>query len=514
MSIALILVFLLTFLFWFVMIKKNKKFLYDEGFLFLEIDLKEWRIRKNSLIWNKELNKNQLNKKINNIIGFGWINISTFLKTMNENQMHKWNSAIEFCVQNKTNIQISIYFELGKKQEEKSYWNVEFVYIENKQLRANVKWINKVNIKLNCDVINNRQELLEDSKKYKLFATFGLRNKDNEYVKNFIYKISFLLEKFKIKNVNYFMIAKNIIVFVFKSDKFSKLTKIKNKFIKKINNFSIDNFYNSSTYVEAKNIKTKEDLAKIITRISFGLTKSKLTNNLFHFNLQNIFFDEFEEYKKTINELNKILNTNSFKINKIKISSSLNTKKMDYYMPQYEIKFNNWVPFVIDFLNFNEKLNTLVFKKITKENHCKSTCLLDISNFDIEQNFEKLKSYNKIVYVIDIDYFKKPLEIIKLLKLLKKHNIKTGLKTNKFNSSVLSIIENGKPNALILSKEFNKNFYDNSTYGDINKIILVLMCERLSVLPIFENIEERVKLSINNAGKKNNYYYNLNKLEL
>lgn len=485
--------------------EKNQSF-NKKGFLFLEIDLNQWRIKRTTALWNDAIQNLENHPSIKNIIGYGWMEISDFFKKIGWEEEKKWKEAIEFCIQNNSNLKIQSSIVLNEKTQEKISWDVDFFDLKDNRLKVNIKWTNKKNINFSAMIIN-KENLIKDNYKYKLFVAFNLIKKDVELYQEFIYKINSLLN---LKDVSFF-ISQNVIVAILKSNDFHNLEKQKQKIVNKLKKQSIssmiENYYNGLTYVDAMDIDNESKLIKVLARIWFGITKSKKTLKPFHFNVKNIFFNEFEEFKETINNVNQAIQSHDFSIEKIEVFSLKTEKKtFNYYMPKFNIMENQWTPFVLEFMNFKENSNKIFFNKMLNED-IKHSFLINVNDSDINEFFPKMQQNNKNIYIINFVSSKTSLDIINLLQLLQIHEIKFGIKVKDVSSPFLSIIENTKPSILILTEEYSKNFDNESLHNNLNKVNLVFTCERKSIALIFENGNEELRKSIINIGKSEKYYY-------
>ena len=136
--------------------------------------------------------------------------------------------------------------------------------------------------------------------------------------------------------------------------------------------------------------------------------------------------------------------------------------------------------------------------------------MIDINDYEINARFDEMIQNRKILYIINLMSYKKPLQIIALFKLLKKYQIKFGIRVNEITSVLFSIVENVKPNVLIMSKEFTSSVDPDLIHQNIDKIGLILICERLNIIPIFENPDHNLKITLKNFSNKEKYFFQTN----
>lgn len=504
---------IISLIFIFVVQYQKKQRLNRPNLMFLELDLKQWRIKKIPMAWSQITNQIKFSNNLDEIINNGWIDINKFFTILNTKEVKKWKKAIEYAIQNKTNIEITSIVDLDNYDLEKSNWQIEFFPPYNDIIRINIKWFNSLNHQKNRISVIEKEQLLTDKVQFKLFVAFSLTDKNINLI------LDDFLEHFqsaiKIKKIKYF-IFKNNVVFVASAWQFDQIQKIKAKFTKYIyknkNNIVFNSYYDALTYVEVKSISTEEDFAKILTRISFGIIKSKLIRKPFYFSSKAILFNEFEEYKEAINYVNDLLVKEDFIVEKQRIYSILQNKKvLNYFLPKInEMPDNNWFPLILSSSNFQDKLSDLFFKKMMNYNNEGKLFMIDINDYEINARFDEMIQNRKILYIINLMSYKKPLQIIALFKLLKKYQIKFGIRVNEITSVLFSIVENVKPNVLIMSKEFTSSVDPDLIHQNIDKIGLILICERLNIIPIFENPDHNLKITLKNFSNKEKYFFQTN----
>ena len=504
---------IISLIFIFVVQYQKKQRLNRPNLMFLELDLKQWRIKKIPMSWSRITNQMKFSNSLDEIINNGWIDINKFFTILNTKEVKKWKKAIEYAIQNKTSIEITSVIDLDNYNLEKSNWQIEFFPPYNDVIRINIKWYNSLNYQKNQISVIEKEQLLTDKVQFKLFVAFSLTDKNINLILN-----DFLVHfqtAIKIKKIKYF-IFKNNIVFVASAWQFDQIQKIKAKFTKYIyknkNNIVFNSYYDALTYVEVKSISTEEDFAKILTRISFGIIKSKLIRKPFYFSSKEILFNEFEEYKEAINYVNDLLVKEDFVVEKQRIYSILQNKKvLNYFLPKInEMPDNNWFPLILSSSNFQDKLSDLFFKKMINYNNEGKLFMIDINDYEINARFDEMIQNRKILYIINLVSYKKPLQIISLFKLLKKYQIKFGIRVNEITSVLFSIVENVKPNVLIMSKEFTSSVDPDLVHQNIDKIGLILICERLNIIPIFENPDHNLKITLKNFSNKEKYFFQTN----
>ena len=479
------------------------------NFLFLELDLRQWRLKRIPLGWNRIIQKSQLNQELNQIIGTGWMEIAHFFTVIGPEEEQKWKQAIKYCIENHTNAEINSIFKLDQSEHKKTHWQVEFFPAQKDAIRINIKWVNKHHDVEPVKLIK-QQELLKERHRFKLFVAFSLTDHNLKAIlPAFLHNFSFVV---KVKNLHYFSF-RNIVVFVAVADYFEHLQKIKAKIAKHLarqkHNLIFNDYYDALTYVEAKDVKDETDLAKILTRISFGIIKSQLNRQAFYFSTKSLFFNEFEEYKAVFNQINQVLVHQNFIIEKLPVYS-LNEEKpiINYLIPRVNLANNNWAHFIFQSLNFQEKLNSLFFKQILARPN-NEAFMISLHDGEIIKYFDQLKQNKQILYIINLLNYKKPLQIIGLLELLKKHEIQFGLRVAEINSVLFSILENVKPRFLVFSQQFMHQINADAMHHPIDKISLIVICERFGIIPIFENPDENFKMTIKNLSNRDKYYFQL-----
>ena len=159
--LALIIIFVVQY--------RKKSRLNRPNLMFLELDLKQWRIKKIPLAWNQMIFKSQFNQYLDEIISNGWVDINTFFHILGSKEEQKWKKAIEYCIKNKANIEINSILALDNYDWEKSYWNVEFFSPHNDLIRINVKWINRLSTRKIKLKLIDKEELLLIPEQFKLF---------------------------------------------------------------------------------------------------------------------------------------------------------------------------------------------------------------------------------------------------------------------------------------------------------------------------------------------------------
>ena len=504
---------IISLIFIFVVQYQKKQRLNRPNLMFLELDLKQWRIKKIPMSWSRITNQMKFSNSLDEIISNGWIDINKFFTILNTKEVKKWKKAIEYAIQNKTSIEITSVIDLDNYNLEKSNWQIEFFPPYNDVIRINIKWYNSLNYQKNQISVIEKEQLLTDKVQFKLFVAFSLTDKNINLILNDF--LDHFQTAIKIKKIKYF-IFKNNIVFVASAWQFDQIQKIKAKFTKYIyknkNNIVFNSYYDALTYVEVKSISTEEDFAKILTRISFGIIKSKLIRKPFYFSSKEILFNEFEEYKEAINYVNDLLVKEDFIVEKQRIYSILQNKKvLNYFLPKInEMPDNNWFPLILSSSNFQDKLSDLFFKKMINYNNEGKLFMIDINDYEINARFDEMIQNRKILYIINLVSYKKPLQIISLFKLLKKYQIKFGIRVNEITSVLFSIVENVKPNVLIMSKEFTSSVDPDLVHQNIDKIGLILICERLNIIPIFENPDHNLKITLKNFSNKEKYFFQTN----
>ncbi|MGL4343395.1 MAG: hypothetical protein ACRCRZ_02440, partial [Metamycoplasmataceae bacterium] len=391
----------------------------------------------------------------------------------------KINLSIKILKENKEFVEIS-FIEKKKNIKIKYYFN--FYYKNENVINISLFW----EIEQNEITILSKNELINSSEPFKIFISFKLKNFSLIEQKNFIKNIEIFLIKFELN----FFVSNDIISIIIFAKNENDFFKLKEKIKKSLENpetKSLINRYSlACSIVEGKNIDSDEKLYKELRRIHFSLIKSEELGLIFEFNIKNIYFNEFEEYKQSFNYVYNEIE----EISDVKIIDIFNEKK--------EIKYKLIEPKLI--LESNE-----VIKKIANENNVKNTIIdrffdlainkkdfnyiIEINDYLIPGKFDKLIKNNNNLFLINFIKNKTNQEIINILNFLSNKNIKHGIKTLNFSNiySLVTIIENTKPffviidgkNSLFIKKQnlkmvinlsIKNNFeiiYEN--YQNINK---------------------------------------------
>lgn len=512
-SIISICLFIAIFFFIYI-IKNRDQEKYENVLFFLDLDLKNWRIKKNSSLWNTRLDNEKFSFYFNKKIGVGWINIAKFFSFIGEKEEKRWRKAIEYSVQNKSNTSIQsemIFKTLDEKKDIKHFFDIKFIYVNDKRIHIELKSKTKIYDEFLNKKLVSKKDLLTDESFYKLFVAFSLVDKDQKTFIDFVIEMDSIL---KIKNANYFK-SNAIVVVVLKNNSYLKIKHLKRKIQKRIkkmqNNSIIKNLFEGSAFVECQNLKSESDFSKIMTRISFSLVKSKINKKPILFNQKNIKFNEFEEFKEKIMNISNIIETKEFEYLFLPtVSIQTKEKIYDYLIPNFKLEDDYWNDYVIGINDFYNKIrdkfakNILSIKQI---DYPKNKVLLSINDYQIEDIFDQMvKNKNKFIFIINRIKFQNVNEFVKLLKLLELSEIKYGISANEFDSSLLSIIGNVKPKIILISNKFNENFGDNGIKNKLKVIYSILLSERSKILLIFSNIDKDMAKEIQLLSKTEKYW--------
>ena len=471
------------------------------NFVFLELDFKQWRIRRIPLGWNPTIAKTQPMFYLNEMLARGWLDINRFFSLLGPAETQNWKAALQYCIQNKTNIEINSVISVDHYQRERSHWTVDFFAPQGDLIRVNIKWVNQLAPAPHRVQLLDKAQLLVQPEPFKLFVAFSLTEArpSATLVASFLDQIRAVVP---LKHFRYFTF-KNNVVFVVGAWQFAILQKLKNKFItalaKNKTNIVLNNYYDGLAYVEVKHLNGETDFTKVLARLAFGLIKSKLTCAPFHFSTKGIFFNEFEEYKEAINTLHTILNQGQVATASLGVYSMTDqTKTLEYHLPHLSTT-NNWLTLILATSNFREKLSALFFRHLMQS--CGSQpFMIDINDHDISHHFEHMVAHPQGLYIVNIVTYTKPRQTIELFTLLKNHNIQFGLRILAVSAPLLSLLENAHPSFVILTREFSASIRPETLHANIDKIGLLLMCERLQIMPIFENPDPQLQLTLQNLG--------------
>lgn len=494
----LIIVFFITFLYVFIVQKKNS-FKSNSGIFLVDIDLENNRLRKSDLVqmFSPETSKKQGNE----FFGEGWMDISQFLSNLTEDGKEKFLSALDaikinrkyvkFVIKNKTETESDYYIE----------WIVEF-FQTKEEINSTIKWSYVKKLPYGLKIIT-KEELFNKASKYKSFIAFNLRNKDPRTFKDFV---TILFENLKFKNLDFF-VSKNIVILIVYGEKGeivrSDIAKIIKRYEKIKKSKNLDAYCDSIAVVESKNLFDSKDLLKIINRIYFSLIKSTQLNKIFYFSAKNIFFNEFEEFKENYLILTEIIKNRKISSIKIPIMDHKNNDNIiaTYIKPKIDYPINFWTDMIIKKVNilpsiedeyFNYKLSS--FKNLDQY-------LIDVNDYIILQNIDRLKELPSMIFIVKFLESTNIQNFELITSTLKLNGIKFGIKIQNIIPEVITIIESIMPHAIII----DESLIDTT---DLKKFLLlkqlVILCTKNPATLIYENPSD-FELS----NKTINYYYRI-----
>lgn len=481
--IILILIFISIIIYLsFLILQNNNKNKTKTGFFSVEIDLKQNRMRLNNFYWNSIINSIN-NEHIQNIFNSGWINITNVFNKLGPNESKKWKRAIEFCINNQADT--SVKTEIITNEITKTIWLVKFIYLNSNEIRINIDWTTKVNND-KFEIISSEKDIISLEGEYKLFVSFNFIKFNLSSIQEFSTRLKKFLKLIDPKITIY----KNVLILIIGANNFKELDRKRRKIIKLFNknNKYFQNFYNSSTFVEAKQIQSKSDWIKTLIRILFGLTKSEIIKETFFFDLKIDYLNEFQEFKKSFFNIEDMIGKGNIDILLKPIKNIYNNHKViDFVIPNYSIESNYWNEDVMNICNFNNKIIDLTFLKIMNSSF-KNSLVINVNDYFIHDNFELMKKNNKIIYIINFIEYSDENKIIDLLTMLKKYNIKFGFKIDEFNPILASIINNTQPNIIFINKKFTNEFNSKDNIDLLmNKLTLLSLCEKWKISPVFIN---------------------------
>ncbi|MDP4043026.1 MHO_4530 family protein [Mycoplasmopsis arginini] len=346
----------LWFIFW--LERKEKLVKNQNGFICLELDLQQKRIKYLNGISNI-YNEPFFLKKIN-FLNNRWKKLQDFQSLLDK----KSNFVFSNSIRNKENVLISFEKQLTKFSWHKTKVNLEMNFVDENSAVITINW-NEINSREEAvfEAINtNISYLLDTNSKY-LACGFVLNIKNINNINNFVKLFKEVCYKNKLKNIKVFL-DWNKIFFVFPLSKFK--TKQANKGIKIIENNShlYKNLFSSffafeSNLLVGKDFYNYEVIFDYLKVIPF-LEDFWLPNDFSEIE----YFEKFKEnYDYVLNEINE-------------------TNKMDFKT----ISFNN-------FGDENSKLNFLLTEKKFEALNISDPKIL--SSLDIYKNFF-IKIYENI----------------------------------------------------------------------------------------------------------------------
>lgn len=486
---------------------------YEPILFFLELDLKKWRIKKSHLLINEMFEK--YNKKaiqyIDKKIGNGWINISQLFDSLEPVNRDKWKKAIEYCVQNKSNFFINQKIKIESFENTKNtiiFFKLKFQYVNDKKIVIEYRSQNKLESERLFNKIITKDQLFNTKHKYRLFIAFSVIKNSLD---TFITFIDLFDKLIKNKNIRYFK-TNAIIVATITNESYRKINRIKkiiqSKLKKSLNKNNINNFFDGLTFVECQNLETENDFSKIMTRISFGLIKSKTIQSSVHFNLKNIQFNEFEEFKEKIININNMIESNRIEFEKLSVYSSKTKKEIyNFLIPKFQIENDYWNENILKINNFDKKIEDQFVSNILSSNKkLNKKTLININDYQIEKIFENMKNNREFIFIINQTKYSETKEFISLLKLLNVSKIKFGFYVEEFSSSFFSVITNVKPSVIVLSEKVNSNLEEKSVVNKLRILNSITIISRLKIPLVFTNVNDKVINEIELLPNEDKYY--------
>lgn len=474
-------------------ILKKEQIKSSAGIFLLDIDLNNNRLKKTNII--------ELEEEASLLEYFedGWMDIDFFLNKLSEENKEKFLTALDILKTNKKYVKFILKNKSSKEPNQSIQWIIE-LFKTNKSINANIEWSYIENIPSDLKIIT-KEEIFENNSQFQSFIAFNLKRSDQLFFQSFIL---ILFENIKIKNKNFF-VSKNILILIIFGDDIKKIDKEVSLIIKRIEKIKATKqllyYYDALGIVEAIGVSDSHDLLKIINRIYFSLIKSSQLKKPFYFNIKNIFFNEFEEFKENYSILNKIIKNKDIPSIEVPIIEVKTNKVIANYIKPVPVYPDNfWVKMIIENKNILPNLEDSYFNKMLNSLKKLDQYLIDVNDYMIVQNMEKLKNHKSMIFIIkfiDLTNIKK-LELI--VSNLKNNNIKFGIKIEKVVPEIITLIESIMPHAIIISE----SLIDSSDLRSLlNLKQLIFLCKKNPATLIFEN-PAKFELS----KKEINYFYN------
>lgn len=489
LSILLPLFFILVLSFFLVnftfskKIKKTKS-VDQSGIILVQIEMDKNRLRLINPIWNSKIINNTLDYVTNSFFKSGWNDLDVTLNNLPPKEREKWLSNLESVSINKKNTSFTSKIKLNSRINEYSFWKITLIYRQDAKIDVNIKWINRIENKKKPNIID-KNTLLDDGKIFKIFISFNLLNDDEEMIKNFIYNLQKLLKNKKLE----FLVSKNVVSVVLKSNNFHLINKEKEQIINKIEKTMLENyisnFYDGLSIVDAKDIKSASDINKVFSRISFGLLKSKTQQRkTFYFELKSIYYSEFEDFKFALNNINQIVVSNKISIKESSVINSVSNKE-EYNLllpsPNFEDQDNIWYELILSSYNFKHLLENVFFKQIIREFDNKNSNVFLNINYELLEDEIKTIKEKDFIYIIDCESNSVANNLPAIINLIERNQFKFALRVKNFNSVAASIINVVKPQAI---------FIDCLIASKNDLKLLASILENLKINIVYENIKQ------------------------
>lgn len=496
-SIILIVIFILSCVmiitFALISFLKKDQIKSSSGIFLLDIDLQNNRLRKSNLIEIVE------NDNSSEYFDKGWMDISLFLLSLSEENKEKFLTALDAIKLNKNYVKFIIKNKSMKESNFSIQWIIE-LFKTNDSISATIEWSYIENMPIDLKIIN-KEDLFQDTHKYKSFIAFNLKESDQ---KNFQSFIMILYENLKLKNQHFF-VSKNIIILIVYGDTSNEVEKKVNFIIKRIEKIKTSKqllyYYDAIGIIESDGVSNSKDLLKIINRIYFSLIKSNQLNKPFYFNIKNIFFNEFEEFKENYLILNNIIKSKNIRskenpIFEVKTGSVI----ANYIKPDPEYPDNFWTSMIIKNKNILPNLEDSYFNKMLNSLDKLDQYLIDVNDYELIQNMDKLKNHSSMIFIIKFIESTNIRNLELIVANLKRSNIKFGIKIESVIPEVVTLIESIMPHAIIIDEKLI-NSTDLMMFLNIKQ--LIFLCKKNPATLIFENPSEF------ELGKDTiSYYYN------
>lgn len=489
--------FLLIFLLKSYSLSKLEEIKSNSGIFLIDIDLKKNRMRKSDLVHviKKDVKKNK------NLEFFeeGWMDISTFLSNISEENREKFLSALDAIKINKKYAKFVVKNESQKELNYSIQWIVEFFQSKG-EINATIEWSYVKNLPKDLNIIT-KEELYNNTSPYKSFIAFNLKTKDQNNFKSFII---ILFENLKLKNINFF-VSKNIVILIVYGLNSEEIEGKIKKILEKIEKIKISKqliyYYDAIGIVESKGVTTPKDLLKIINRIYFSLIKSTQLNKTFHFNMKNIFFNEFEEFKENYLILNNLIKYQKIKSIEIPILEAKTGNIIaNYIKPKPEYPNNFWTDMIVNnesiLPNINDAYLTSMLNSLCKLDQY----LIDVNDYSILKNIDKIQKLTSMLFIITFLESSNIRNLELITETLKNRGIKFGIRVENIVPEVITIIESIIPHAVIIGKNL-LNSSDLRMFLNLKQ--LIALCNKNPATLIFESPSE-FELS----NKLIKYYYN------
>ncbi len=484
------LVFISNVLFSFL---KKVKIKSSAGFFLLDIDLKNNRLRKTNL-----LNKEEKSQEVE-YLSEGWMDINIFLSSISKTNEEKFLIAINAITKNSDYVKFIIKNDSLIEPAYSVQWLVE-LFKTNDLVSATVRWDYIKNIPKNLTIIS-KEELFKNQNKYKSFIAFNLKTNDQNEFQVFMTILCAIL---KLKNLE-FLISKSIVTLIIYGENNEEIEKKINYVLSKIKKGKTEKelllYYDGLGIVESDGVTNINDLAKIMNRIYFSLIKSKQLKKPFLFNIKNIFFNEFEEFKENYAILNNIIKSKNIPTIKTPIIEFKSKNIIaNYIKPIPKYLDNFWTNMIIQNKNILPNLDDFYFEKIINSLDQYDQYFIDINDYMIIQNIEKIKHHISLIFIIQFNELANINNLELIVSNLKANNIKFGIKISNIASEVITLIEFIKPHIIIIREELI-NTSDLTKFLNLKQ--LITLSKKNPVTLIFEN-PAKSEFSKNTI----NYYYN------